>query len=214
MSHTTTPARSGLRRSRWAALIALFAAISLATPALAVTGMMGNDAADRPSTENWPSATIIDHHHPAPFDGYFTQVDLYVKAAGSLNVVVVDASDTVTWISDTITTAGPGPVTVQLTEPVGVSTGSNLGVYADGASILATGPGTANAMFEQANSGLPTVGEPLNYFTGGRARALSIGVEITASSPGICKNGGWEGYGYKNQGQCIASVVANKNSGH
>ncbi|WP_256841910.1 hypothetical protein [Ornithinimicrobium cryptoxanthini] len=214
MQQTPTSVRSGLRRSRWAALIALFAVVSLAAPALAVTGMMGNDASDRRSTENWPSATIIDRHHPAPFDGYFTRVDLYVMAAGSLNVVVVDAFDTVTWISDPITTTGPGAVTLQLLEPVGVTAGSNLGVYADGASILATGSGTVNAMFENAYSGLPTVGEPLTYYTTGRPRMLSIGAEITATSKDICKKGGWEGYGYKNQGQCIASVVANKNSGH
>lgn len=214
MPHTTTPARSRRRRSRWASLIALFAAISLAAPALAVTGMMGNDATDRFSTESWSNFTMIDRHHPAPFDGYFTRVDLFVRGAGSLNVVVVDASDTVTWISDAITATAAGAVTVQLTEPVGVSAGSNLGVYADGASILATGQGTVNAMFEILNAGLPTVGEPLDYYTTGRARTLSIGAEITASSPDICKNGGWEGYGYKNQGQCIASVVANKNSGH
>ena len=41
----------------------------------------------------------------------------------------------------------------------------------------------------------------------------SMNAEISASSPEICKNGGWEQYGYKNQGQCIASVVANENSG-
>ncbi len=37
---------------------------------------------------------------------------------------------------------------------------------------------------------------------------------LTLDSMDQCKNGAWEGYGFKNQGQCIASIVANPNSGH
>lgn len=37
---------------------------------------------------------------------------------------------------------------------------------------------------------------------------------LTLSSMDQCKDGAWEGFGFKNQGQCIASVVANDNSVH
>lgn len=37
---------------------------------------------------------------------------------------------------------------------------------------------------------------------------------LTLDSKDQCKDGAWEGYGFKNQGQCIASVVANGNSVH
>lgn len=37
---------------------------------------------------------------------------------------------------------------------------------------------------------------------------------LTLSSMDQCKDGAWEGFGFKNQGQCIASIVANDNSVH
>lgn len=37
---------------------------------------------------------------------------------------------------------------------------------------------------------------------------------LTLTSMDQCKNGGWEGFGFKNQGQCIASIVANDHSVH
>lgn len=42
------------------------------------------------------------------------------------------------------------------------------------------------------------------------------GVELLVPAPTSkddCKNGGWESYDFKNQGQCIASIVANDNAG-
>ena len=37
---------------------------------------------------------------------------------------------------------------------------------------------------------------------------------LTLDSMDQCKDGAWEGYGFKNQGQCIASIVANDYSVH
>jgi hypothetical protein len=37
---------------------------------------------------------------------------------------------------------------------------------------------------------------------------------LTLTSMDQCKDGAWEGFGFRNQGQCIASIVANDNSVH
>jgi hypothetical protein len=57
------------------------------------------------------------------------------------------------------------------------------------------------------------VGQQLDYEATTQGRIYSMNATIEASSPAICKDGGWEMYDFKNQGQCIASIVAKDNSG-
>ena len=181
--------------------------------ALAVSATLGNPANDRSSVDSWSDFTIVDTNNSAPFDGYFTAIDYYAERAGTIRFVIVDTNDTVTWVSDEVNVATAGPGTVNLAQPVGVTAGSNLGVYSAGYGVISFDYATSAdpADFTNYGSGQPAVGQTLPY-VGSSARYYSMSAQISASSPEICKDGGWEQYGYKNQGQCIASVVANENS--
>ena len=206
MTRPTTP-----RRFAGLAIVAL---LFIALPAAAVTATMGNPVIDRGGHDTWP-ATLIDMNNPAPFDGYFTQVDYYVDGTGTVQFVVVDATDTVTWVSDVVRIEGEGPRVLSLDTPVWVSAGSNIGYYTpDIRSAIVSDSTGATMMFTAAWSSVPDVGETLSYDTAGSPRTNSISVTVKASSPDVCKNGGWRDHGYRNQGLCIASVVADPRSGH
>jgi hypothetical protein len=193
--------------------LVIAATVGLTTAAFAVSATVGNPAMDRGSVDTWRNFTIVDTNHPAPFDGYFTTVDYYAEQAGDVRFVIVDATDVVTWVSDVVA-AAPGAGTLTLDEPVGLTAGSNIGVYSVGYGVISYDfDVTAEpAAFDGFDSGPPSVGSPLVY-VGESTRVYSMNVDVKASSPEICKDGGWETYGYKNQGQCIASVVANANGG-
>src|SRR5699024_2923700 len=161
----------------------------------------------------WINFTIVDKNAPAPFDGTFTEINYYAERAGDIRFVIVDTTDTITWVSNVIPAAA-GAHTATFTEPVGLTAGSNLGVYSAGAGVVSFeyNNSASPAEFEGYNVGLPAVGETLNY-VGESKRIYSMNASIEASSPEVCKDGGWEMYDFKNQGQCIASIVANENSG-
>jgi len=199
-----------------AALIAALAGIvGLATSAAAVTAPIGNPATDRGASDTWQDFTLVDTNHPAAFDGYFTSITYYAEVAGrTVRFVVVDGSGEVTWVSDEVTASSTGPQTVNLGAPVGVTTGSNLGVYSKGYGAVSFDYDTTAqpAYFDVFFSGVPAVGETIDT-VGSDPRVYSMNASVTASSPAICKNGGWETYGYPNQGQCIASIVANARAG-
>jgi hypothetical protein len=203
-----------VRKTLLTAVLAAAMALSAATAAFAVSATIGNSAIDRPSVDSWQNFTIVDTNNPAPFDGVFDQIDYYAERAGSVQFILVDATDTVTWVSDVFTANAAGAQTATLSAPAGVTAGSNLGVYSLNAGVVSFSyDGTASpAEFENYGAGVPAVGETLTY-VGSSARVYSMNAQITATSPDICKNGGWEAYGYRNQGQCIASVVANDHAG-
>jgi hypothetical protein len=104
---------------------------------------------------------------------------------------------------------------------VGITAGDNLGYYMHGKAVIPytkMGAETEIDTIWSANgSGKPSVGDILVNVAGGyptaNDRVYSMNATISATSLDICKDGGWEGYGYKNQGQCIASIVANENAG-
>jgi hypothetical protein len=187
--------------------------VGLTTAAFAVSATVGNTATDRAEVDTWRNFTVVDTNHPAPFDGHFTAVNYFAERAGDVRFVIVDATDTVTWMSDVVT-ASPGEGTLTLDQPVGLTAGSNIGVYSVAYGVISFDYDvTAEpAAFDVFDSGPPSVGSPLAY-VGESTRVYSMNVDVKASSPEICKDGGWETYDYKNQGQCIASVVANANGG-
>lgn len=208
------------RRRGRVALVTALAIMGLAAPALAVTAPMGNAPVPRVQVDEYFDNTFVDMNNPAPFDGYFTEIDYYAGASGSVRFVIVDSAHTVTWISEMVTIPGPGPGTFTSAAPVGVSRGSNLGFYTVGHGPIYWEYHNLGHTVDWTifSTGVPAVGETLVYE--GTApdyefkRYYSLQTEITASSPQICKNGGWQNFGHRNQGQCIASIVANKNSGH
>lgn len=189
--------------------------LSVVAAALAVSATMGNDATLRGNVDSYQNFTIVDTNNPAAFDGVFSSITYYAGRQGDIRFVVVDTSDEVTWVSDVVTATAAGVHTASFDSPVGVTAGSNLGVYSVNAGVVSwqydnTASGAA---WEPNNAGLPTVGETLTYQSTTQGRYYSMNANVTATSPDICKNGGWESYGYKNQGQCIASVVANEHAG-
>lgn len=196
-------------------LIVMFAVLGLATAAhAAITATLGNDATNRGFADGYQNFTIVDTNNPAAFDGTFTEINYYAQRAGDIRFVIVDTTDTVTWVSDVITATSAGVKTVTFDEPVGVTAGSNIGVYSVLAGVVSWQyAASAPAAWEANNAGLPYVGETLTYEATTQGRIYSMNATIEASSPAICKNGGWEMYDFKNQGQCIASIVANENSG-
>lgn len=214
-----TTTRTGTRRGRHLPVVAAATmAMTMAVPAFAVTVTMGNEPVDRALVDSFVNFTIVDTNHPAAFDGYFTEIDYFAERAGDVRFVVVNTDDVVTWVSGVVSATGAGPGTHLPGEPVGVTAGSNLGVYSVGAGVVSydiSGDASA-ALWEASNAGLPVVGETLAYRPGNASspRFYSMSADVHAASPQICKDGGWEAYGYRNQGQCIASVVANPNSGH
>lgn len=193
------------------ALAALFFATSTAH---AVTATMGNDAADRSNADTWADFTIVDTNNPAPFDGWFEEITYFAERPGTIRFVVVQPDHTVTWVSDEIVVDASGVHTFATGSPVGVVEGSNIGVYSKGVGVISWDydGGAEPAPFTDAGTGQPEVGEQLEYHDESR-RTYSMGTSVRASSPEICKDGGWERWGYRNQGQCIASVVANERAG-
>jgi hypothetical protein len=187
----------------------------MAAPAFAVTATMGNDIVERPHTDSWWHFTMVDVTNPAPFDGYIEQIDYHAAKAGTMRFVVVDPSFAVTWVSELVTVDAPGVGSLQLSGPVGVTTGSNLGVYSTDVAILSHEVSVGgHSVFNVYDSGTPAVGDVISGYVSSYLRTYSLEADVHASTPQICKDGGWEGYGYRNQGQCIASVVANSASGH
>lgn len=214
-----SPSRRSRGRRGLTLLVTGVATVGLAAPALAVTVTMGNPATDRGSVDTWMDSTTVDTNNPARFDGYFTQIDYFAERSGEMRFVIVDASGTVTWLSEAVTVTSAGADTLELEDPVGVTAGSNLGVYSSGDPVISFDYDESGSLILQTGGdGQPVVNsDPAFVAPDGLYqpnRIYSMNADIDAASPQICKNGGWEKYGYTNQGQCIASVVANENSGH
>ena len=122
-------------------------------------------------------------------------------------------------MSEDITVTSTGLQTVQLSEAAAITAGDNLGYYTHSYGVIDFAyQGTHAALWEGENSGKPAVGDPFINMSGAAPptssnRIYSMNATIRASSPDVCKHGGWKQYGYKNQGQCIASIVANESAG-
>jgi hypothetical protein len=194
--------------------LATMMVLSIVGTAFAVSATMGNDATLRGNVDGYHNFTIVDTNNPAPFDGVFNEITYYAARTGDVRFVIVDSNDEVAWVSDVITATSAGVHTVRLPGPVGVTAGSNLGVYSVNVGVVSWeyDVTAAGAAWEPNNAGLPTVGDTLNYEATTQGRNYSMNVTISATSPDICKDSGWESYGYKNQGQCIASVVADEHA--
>ena len=214
----TTRPRTTMRRGLTMLLAAGAATGIFAATALGVTATMGNDAVERGLADTYHNFTIVDKNNPAPFDGTFREIQFYAQQPGTVRFLIVDGANKVTWTSDEITATAPGAQTAVLPAPVSVTAGSNLGVYSKNAGVVSWtwDPAAARSDWETHQSGLPAVGETLTVEAAddwNKRRFYSMNATIKASSPDICKKGGWATYGYRNQGQCVSSVVANEHAG-
>ena len=212
--HLASKTRTGRTSSAKLGLI-LGLLLTLAVPAAAISGTIGNPPVDGTNTDGWANFTVVDTNHPAAFDGYFESVTFYAGRTGTINFVVVDANLEVTWVSENITVSALGLQTVTLAAPAGITAGANLGYYTQGQGVVEYDDDGTDALWEPNNSGKPGVADTFddvaqNYSNDNRI--YSMNAKVIATSPDICKKGGWEAYGYKNQGQCIASIVANDNA--
>lgn len=209
-----------MKRTLLVMAMAVALALSTVAAAFAVTAVMGNDATSRAALDGARNITIIDNTNNAPFDGTFDTIEYYPQATGTISFVIVNADNIVTWISDSISISSSEVDTVQtlsLDTPAGVTAGSKLAVYTVGTGVI---PFDYDADVADAEwkGGEPSLGQDLTPLAnssqvGQDGRSYSMNTTIDAASPDICKNGGWEFYDYKNQGQCIASIVANENAG-
>ena len=113
-------------------VVALVAAalIGFTGTAMAVSATIGNPATDRDSVDTWSNFTIVDTNTSAPFDGYFTTINYYAEQTGTIRFVVVDSSNTMTWLSDPVDVTQAGPGTLNLTSrsalPPAPTSGSTL----------------------------------------------------------------------------------------
>lgn len=196
---------------KFVVIMAIVSAMTLTavTAAFGVSATMGNDAVPRSHIDSWSHFTVVDTNNPAAFDGTMAEVTVFGQRAGIVRFVIVDAANVITQVSDEVAVAGTGVETLALPEPMGVTTGANLGVHFVGQSSIPSDRFVGEPAYWNPQGSAPTVGQVVGT-SGTESRIYSMNAAITASSPDVCKDGGWEGYGYKNQGQCIASVVANE----
>ncbi len=216
-SHTGTVFQ--VRGQPWCRVAAALAAALLV--ALGITGTvlaattMGNEATDRDHLDTWSNVTVVDTNNPAGVDGVITQVTIYGATSGTVRFVIVDSDLEITQISSEVTVAGNGTETLTLDAPLVVTVGDNLGVhFVAHASVPFDGDVGALAYWNDQGV-VPVIG--LEVGTGAnspQARTYSMNAQIEPASPDACKNGGWTIWGFRNQGLCIASLVANENSVH
>lgn len=204
-----------MRKALTVGVLTAALALSAVATAFAVSAQMGNEAIARGNVDSYSNFTIVDTNNPAAFDGVFDSITYDAARDNDIRFVIVDSDDVVTWVSEVISPDGTGLNTAAFDSPVGVTAGDNLGVYSVGQGAVSYEVDSVNAEpaeFEPNNAGLPEVDDTLAYQSSS-PRFYSMNATITATSPDICKKGGWEDLGYKNQGQCIASIVANEQAG-
>lgn len=194
--------------------VATALAVGTAVSAHAVTATFGNDVVERGLADTFRDFVIVDTNTPAPFDGTIERIDYWAQRPGDIRFVLVDPAGVVTWVGPVVTATTAGPRSVTLDAPVGLVAGTDLGVYSVGTGVVSWqyDDDAAPAPFTPNASGLPAVGDTLGVVADSR-RVYSMRADVRASSPEVCKDGGWERYGHRNQGQCIASVVANERAG-
>lgn len=223
--------KTGTSRVSWLGvglIIGLF--LAMAVPAgAASTDRMGNDAIDRPAgPDSRANFVVVDKNDPASGDGFITAINYYPKRAGTMHFLIVaptGSGDEILWMSPLVTVDSSMLGTLQtymLAAPAGVTAGSWLGLYYPGIGTIPYTSGTDGTEVDFTTSypsgQSPSVGDTLvydeAYGTSVYERVYSINatVYIQPGSMDDCKNGGWEAYGFRNQGQCIASVVASDNA--
>ena len=203
------------RRSVVTLAIAAAMVMSVAGAALGAS-TIGNEALDRSEVDNSSNFTVVDTNNPATFDGYFEEVTFWAHRLGTINFVVL-SGDEITYVSSDLEVTAPGLQTASLGDTAGVVVGDNLGYYLQTQGVIDYDNALENAgervRISANNDGFPPEpGDNLGFFEWD-FRIYSMNATINPASPDVCKKGGWETYGdFKNQGQCIASFVANDNA--
>lgn len=201
-------------RALTVALAAVFT-FSAVGVAFATVGTIGNEVRDRSSMDtSWTNWWIVDTNVAATADGKIETFDYYARTTNQFKLFLVDPDREVKWVSELITPA-LGMQTFVPGEPVGVVEGWHIGIYYAQTGVIPFDSGGTTYIQGSDQAGEPSVGETL-VDGDTRDRVYSVGATIVEAAPqtkDVCKDGGWEEYGFRNQGQCIASLMANENAG-
>lgn len=199
--------------------LTLSALLFAASPAFALAVDVGNPATDRALLDGYSNFVIVDTNNPVNLDGYLDTFNYYAENQNTFHFLLVDNTNTVKWMSPTITpSAGNGAKVWTPVTPVAVEDGWNLGVHFDSTGTISYDDGGATAIYTANGSGSPTLNSTLTI-EGSTNRTYSFnasGSEVVeppvADHPVTkddCKNGGWMNFTnpeFKNQGQCIKYV--------
>ena len=127
------------------------------------TFIVGNDATERPNTDTRTDFTIIDTNRPSSELGTLNTFDYYAANINPFRFVLVDGSDVVKWVSDSITPPDIGMQIWTPSTPVYVEPGWNLGLYFASAGTVPFEYAGEPAWYGYGNAGVPVVGNKLIY---------------------------------------------------
>ena len=123
---------------------------------------VGNDALTvRTQVDTYSNFTVVDTNSPASEAGYIPEINYYAANMNPFEFVFVNSSNTVEWISPTITPSVIGFNDYEPTTPVAIQAGWNLGAHFDSTGTIPFEYVGASASWTANNSGMPTTGTAL-----------------------------------------------------
>jgi hypothetical protein len=137
-----------------------------AVPAPGTIGTPANEIIPRAFLDTFTNFVTVDTGQVATTNGWVTSINYYAAATGTIQFLLVNGSGLVEWVSGPIPVTVTGPGTYNLSPPVTVAAGWELGYYTSGGGVIPYDC-TANAWEQQDdNTGPVTVGETINapYF--------------------------------------------------
>jgi hypothetical protein len=161
--------------------------------------------------------SIADTGQVATQSGVLAKIDYYAQDTGTIAFLLVDASNTVQWVSPLIPVAVTGAASYIPTPPPTVGAGWRIGYYTQGAGVIPfdEDPSSTIEFTDGGYPSPPTVGQPFpEEVPGGRLnRVYSLGGDVVTLEPSTtseCKNNGWQAFGglFKNQGDCVSFVAS------
>ena len=124
---------------------------------------VGNDATERLITDTRVNFTIIDTNNPSSEFGALNTFSYYAANTNPFRFVLVDESDVVQWVSESITPADIGAQSWPSLTPVPVEPDWNLGLYFSLSGTVPFEYAGEPAWYGYGNAGVPEVGEQLIY---------------------------------------------------
>lgn len=133
----------------------------------------GNDASLRANLDAFSNFVVVDTNHPVSVLGKLSTFNYYASNTNNFRFLLVDSSNKVIWVSESITPAGTGEQSYSPASPVVVHGGDNIGLYFESTGTIPF-ESSGNASWYMSNgSGLPGVGAVL-VFAGSSDRTYSF----------------------------------------
>jgi hypothetical protein len=124
---------------RKAAVVAILVGVSAAAAAAAMASTIGTPASGikaRAILDGRDNFSIQDTGQVATEAGLVTAIHYYAQATGTIGFLLVDASNTVQWVSDPVLVLGTGVMTYTPVPPPAVGVGWRLGYYTQGQGVI------------------------------------------------------------------------------